>query len=294
MDNSGNDMSQICLTGAGGYLGKKIAANLKNRGINVISIVRSPSDEDDVVCDLLNQEMVNDIFRKNDIDIVIHCAAIVPKSIGDYNKCNMYESNVKMLENISNHKLSRLIYCSSVSVYGTQAAGMLDESMAIKDTTVYANSKAACENLLMKNGENNYAIARLPGLFGGGRADGLVFNTVNSLLKNNLPDLPNVIPAWSAMHVEDAAELIVEFLINDIPNKVLCNLGYGIPQSIQRLINECISLLNIDDLALVNVADNWVCQNINEQLRHVGPPPNSWHQRLSHEIEIIRESSVIK
>jgi len=287
-------MSCIGVTGAGGYLGKKIVSNLKSKGTDVIPIVRSITHEGEVICDLTNSEMVNDVINENNIDIIIHCAASVPKAFDDYNKHEMYESNVKMLENICMQYINRIVFCSSMSVYGTEATGMLDETMQTKNPNAYANSKIVGENLLIENNHMNYAIARLPGLFGGGRTNGLIFNAINYLLENKLPELSISPPAWSAMHVEDAAELIVRLAINDLPNRTLCNIGYGLPQSILRLVNELIALINIDDLTLAGITDNWVCQNINHQLRYIGNSPSHWYQRLSDEIKIIEKFSVVK
>jgi nucleoside-diphosphate-sugar epimerase len=284
-------MSCICVTGASGYLGKKIVSNIKSKGIDVIPIVRAITHEDEIVCDLTNDEMAKDVINQNSIDIIIHCAASVPKSFNDYNQHEMYESDVKMIENICMHKLKRFVFCSSMSVYGAEATGMLDEAMQTENPNAYASSKIVGENLLIENNQMNYAIARLPGLFGSGRKNGLIFNAINLLLKKKLPELPASPPAWSAMHVEDAAELMVRLAMNELPNRTICNIGYGLPQGIFRLMNELISLIKPDDLTPIDITDNWVCQNIDRQLRYIGYSSSHWYQRLNDEIEIMENSS---
>ena len=77
---------KICVTGASGYLGTKLIKKLINSGFEVFPILRTKSKEfeDNTNClveDLCNREKLSIKLKEFSPDIVIHCAAHIPKSL---------------------------------------------------------------------------------------------------------------------------------------------------------------------------------------------------------------------
>ena len=284
MGYMGYGMKRIAVTGANGYLGKQIISTFLSRGIKIFPIVRNQNNSNEIVCDLTDKESVEKAIISNNIDTIIHCAAMVPKKWEQYDEDNCYNQNIIMLQNIAHEKLKRLIFCSSMTVYGVDAEGMIDESSATSASNAYSKSKLDCEEWLQKKYKGDYVIARLPGLFGGSRQSGLIYNLILSLSKQELPELVKEPPAWSALHVDDAADLMYRLATFPLENNIVCNLGYGIPQSIYRLLLNVMALMKLDDFPVQNISDNWVCLNINRQLRNIGFTSRDWFQRLAQEI----------
>ncbi len=69
-------MNKVLITGANGFIAKKIAQRLKGEGLFVIGTSRNPSalpDYDEVVRGVLG-EPLESLFRDHKIDAVVHCA----------------------------------------------------------------------------------------------------------------------------------------------------------------------------------------------------------------------------
>ena len=98
MDNLGYDLMRPLVTGAQGFLGNRLVALLKGNYENVISTGHRKNN-DQIQCDLMDPKGVQNLIDINKPDIIIHCAATVPKIHDDYNK-NIYHDDLVMLSNI--------------------------------------------------------------------------------------------------------------------------------------------------------------------------------------------------
>ena len=96
----------VILTGASGNLGQEL---IKQADFNFVQVNRN---------DWLN---LDQIFASG-IDVVIHAASDLHTRV-DMSPTNLLDSNVlstaKILESVHKHNISRFIYISSCSVYGT-------------------------------------------------------------------------------------------------------------------------------------------------------------------------------
>jgi len=69
-------MKTVLITGANGFIAKKVARTLKGSGLSVIGTSRHPapvSDYDEVIQGILG-EPLKDVFENHAIDAVVHCA----------------------------------------------------------------------------------------------------------------------------------------------------------------------------------------------------------------------------
>lgn len=209
MDHLGYGLMNVLVTGAQGLLGRHVISMLKAQGAEVTAVGRR-REEGIQYCDLLDQRQVSDLSSRIKPDLIIHCAAVVPRRPEDYADFESSCSSLKMLVSVLNFFSSPIVYVSSITVYGdaSRFCNPICEDDAISPVSEYGRGKLIGEQLLMHSGRRSIAV-RIPGLFGIDRRAGLVFNLLMAT-ERRLDRL--VLPAdsvqWAGMDVEDAAHSI--------------------------------------------------------------------------------------
>lgn len=162
----------ILVTGGSGYIGSHTVFELVCNGYNVIVLDNfSNSDINALkrvnnltysICrrniniisgDIININLLNDIFSKNNIDSVIHFAGL--KAVGesvvkpiDYYKNNI-SGTLNLCQAMLNFGVRNFIFSSSATVYGTEAPIPYTESQPRGTTSnPYGASKAMVERIL--------------------------------------------------------------------------------------------------------------------------------------------------
>lgn len=225
--------SRILVTGSEGFLGRTLVPRLHELGADVVPTARregSGTVRVDLTIPTAIQEVVDD-YRP---DWVIHCAASVPRSLEQYGDDSAAALSVGMTENVIAACPRRLLFISSMTVYGVPETLPVSEDVALQPVTAYALGKAKAEQLVASSGIPGYA-ARIPGLYGGDRKSGLVYNLVATLKEGREPSLPNKPLLWSAMDVGDAVEAITGLLATAPSNFQAVNIGYAGEVSINAM-----------------------------------------------------------
>lgn len=93
-------MSKVCVLGAGGFIGKNLLRDTQWTGVT----------RQDV--DLLDQKAVEEYFKTQDFDAVIHCAVIGGSRLSP-DDGNVTHKNILMFENVRRVFKGKLIYFSS-------------------------------------------------------------------------------------------------------------------------------------------------------------------------------------
>lgn len=103
---------------------------------------------------ILNQEVLRNIFLSEKIDTVIHFAGLKSVSESEINPLKYYEVNVsgsvQLLKEMERAKVSRLVFSSSATVYGGNAATKYDEGMDLIPINVYGHIKLIIEKICMQ------------------------------------------------------------------------------------------------------------------------------------------------
>lgn len=153
----------ILLTGASGFLGKRIGDHLVKEGCTILTLGRSKTS--DIVCDL--GEAIPDLQNLS-IDGVVHCAGkahMVPKS--EEEKQEFFQVNVEGTRNLLKglNKVRFFCFISSVSVYGLDKGLNINEKEDLKATDPYGLSKIKGEEIVSEWCRDNgvrCTILRLP------------------------------------------------------------------------------------------------------------------------------------
>jgi UDP-glucose 4-epimerase len=155
---------KILVTGAAGFLGSHLAENLSNLGHEVVGIDSMIGGYKDNIpknikfhkIDCCDFEKVKEIMFK--VDIVYHCAATAHEGLSVFSPYeitkNNYLASVSIFSAAINHKVKRIIFCSSMARYGEQSTPFL-ESMKALPVDPYAISKVAAEDVLINLCELN-------------------------------------------------------------------------------------------------------------------------------------------
>jgi dTDP-glucose 4,6-dehydratase len=158
-------MTKIFVTGALGFIGSYLIPYLNGQGHKVISSDVHVRDYADYVrADVTSFEDLYKIFRKENIDQVIHMAGEVGRMVGEeYPQKMMYVNNIGTLNLIKlclEYK-TKLVYFSTSEVYGH----LFDQGKAVKEedlekgsvfttTNIYAMSKLFGEAIVRHYVEN--------------------------------------------------------------------------------------------------------------------------------------------
>lgn len=173
---------KILLTGANGFLGKHLAQAAIPLG-QVIAVVRTgPGMIDRCTVertDLSNPEEVRSLFERWHPDVVLHTAARIPQSPND-DIYTFFDDNVRATVNIYHCALlagvRRIVFSSSMSVYGRPQSLPVDEDHPVVPDTPYALSKIQAELIGRCYAESGLetTVLRYSGIFGAGQRSGAV------------------------------------------------------------------------------------------------------------------------
>ncbi|MEX1307126.1 MAG: UDP-glucose 4-epimerase GalE [Eubacteriales bacterium] len=175
-------MKNILVTGGTGYIGSHTCVELLNSGYHVI-ILDNLSNSDRRVLDrikaitgkmptfvegdLLNLDLLDQLFSEHDIDSVIHFAGL--KAVGESVSIPLsyYHNNITgtlmLLEAMKKHDIKRLVFSSSATVYGMNNESPLTEDLPLSATNPYGWTKLMIEQILrdLAVSDNDWSIAIL-------------------------------------------------------------------------------------------------------------------------------------
>ena len=204
---------KILVTGANGFIGKNLVRFLKNNSYEVISLSRS-INQSTFACDLLDSQQVFNLFKKlGDIQVLIHTAAHAhgqPLTQGYSSK----SINVRMTQNLINNlyllNVKKVIFLSSVSVYGHSPKEPIGENTNTSPATSYGEGKLVCENLFRNEVFVESHILRLPPTYDDNNLDDIKKRVFLPRTNIKIRVIPS--PRHSFLHVSMLVDYIAVLL----------------------------------------------------------------------------------
>jgi nucleoside-diphosphate-sugar epimerase len=253
----------ILVTGGAGFLGAYVVADLLRAGeevvvldtsvgTNVLQHVVPPTDREGLV---LVEGQVTDgwallrLCEREEVDRVVHLAAPLSDVVKENPPAgvrSMCGAMAELLEVARALSLPRIVWTSSVAVYGESYDPGAGGSSPRRPTSLYGSLKVLCEDLAkayrVDHGVGSIGL-RFPVVYGPWRARGLraSFGQEGDLLRDAALGRPVVVRqpgrTLNWLYVEDAARLLVRSLEVPLP-----------PDAVFDVNGEVASLRTVSDL----------------------------------------------
>ena len=243
----------ILITGGTGFLGSNLLKEFATNNITTIipyftynrvyMIIRDRKPDwlsdypiNFIQCDLTDSGKLNDYFPEK-IDLVIHFAGEVKINQDDKWSASLVDNNfistLNLIRAMINKKAKNLVYSSSMTVYGLNNEIPVKENGNLDPIHFYGLTKKWAEDAIKYYSNKNLIkslILRLPGLYGGLRNSGYVYNLIRKMSKNQDIEINTEgLKFWETINIDDAVKIIKKLL--DIykweKNCEIINCSYG-------------------------------------------------------------------
>lgn len=272
---------KILVTGGAGYIASHTNLELLNAGYDVVAIDNFSNSNMESIrrvekltgkkihfyeADILDREVLTNIFAKESIDAVIHFAGL--KAVGEscqiplkYYKNNL-SGTITLLEVMEEFGVKKLVFSSSATVYGDPERVPVTEDFPLSATNPYGRTKLMIEEMLrdlyQSDSSWNIAILRYFNPIGahesgeiGEDPNGIPNNLVPYIAKvasgvldqihvfGNDYDTPDGTGVRDYIHVVDLALGHIKAIekLEEKPGLVTYNLGTGVGYSVMDIIH---------------------------------------------------------
>lgn len=271
---------KILVTGGAGFIASHTNVELLNAGYDVVVVDNLVNSSRESVArveeltgkkisfyeeDLLNEKAIDAIFEKENIDSVIHFAAL--KAVGE--SCQIplryFDNNLtgtlNLLKVMEKHGVKSIVFSSSATVYGKPESVPIREDFPLSVSNPYGRTKLIMEDMLrdIYKSDNEWDIALLR-YFNpiGAHESGMIGENPHGIPNNLLPyvakvaagqlecvnvfgddyDTPDGTGVRDYIHVVDLATGHIKALEKLVthPGLVTYNLGTGVGYSVLDII----------------------------------------------------------
>lgn len=299
----------ILITGNAGLLGSRLADwILKNHpeyevvGIDNLFGGYIENVDDRVVFYKreLSIDSLKDIFDKHEFEYVFHFAAYAAEGLSPFMRKFNYSNNILSTVNIINecisHKVKRLIYTSSMSVYGwgLERGKIFDEDDRPEPIDPYAISKYACEMDIKVAGEQHgldWCIIRPHNVYGIKQNIWDKYRNVLGIwMYQILNDKPMLIygdgeQTRAFSYIDDCLESFWNAAILECASKQIINVGGEIGYT----INEAAKIL-----ARITGYDNIEHKEARHEVKYAVPSPEKSKRLLGYNQSTSLEEGLTK
>lgn len=194
----------ILVTGGAGYIGSHTCVQLLNAGYEIIVLDNLSNSKPESIKriseitgksfefikgDLLDRELLEDVFSKHSIESVIHFAGL--KAVGEsvrlplYYYYNNISGSLILFEVMQKHGVKNIVFSSSATVYGITDKMPIDEEAPLQPINPYGRTKYMIEEILrdLYVSDNSWNIILLR-----------YFNPVGAHASGRIGEDPNGIP----------------------------------------------------------------------------------------------------
>jgi nucleoside-diphosphate-sugar epimerase len=143
-------MRRVLVTGAAGFIGRTLAARLRDDGVEVVGVDLEPDAEAGIIGGDVSEPGPWQTAAQG-CDVVIHTAALVgmPSDVSRFWAVNVRGTRLA-LEAARDHAVARFVHLSSVVTFGLDFPDGVDESHPVRPTGVaYTDTKIASEQVVL-------------------------------------------------------------------------------------------------------------------------------------------------
>ncbi|GIV10880.1 MAG: UDP-glucose 4-epimerase GalE [Fimbriimonadales bacterium] len=154
----------LLVIGGAGYIGSHMVKYLLQKGESVVVLDNFATGHQGALSggvlergDLRDPDAVSKVFRKYDIECVLHFAAFIFAGESMRDPAKYYDNNVlgclRLMEAMRTHGVSQLIFSSTAAVYGEPIEVPIPETHPQNPTNPYGETKRVMEGMLRWYGQ---------------------------------------------------------------------------------------------------------------------------------------------
>ena len=249
--------TKVLVTGAAGFIGSKICIKLFELGFNVIAVDDLSSGNiknlpSKIKLYKLDLSIISNLKKIPKCQFILHLAGQSSGEKSFDSPTKDIQKNTITTLNLINYgiknRCKKLIYASSMSVYGNVNSNKFSETSPVAPISCYGVSKLTSENYLKVFSKKlPYIIFRMFNVYGAGQnmkdlRQGMVSIYLSQALSNN-----EVIVKGSLnrvrdfIHIDDVVNIWVISILKNIKNEIF-NLGTGKLTKVSELLNKIYKL----------------------------------------------------
>jgi nucleoside-diphosphate-sugar epimerase len=247
---------KVLVTGANGFVGGRVLGHLLGRGVDAIGLARTGRTLEELdwprrevpawTEGALSQALIG-------IDVMVHAASVVHRpgaSVAEHQAFNV-EGTRSLLAAARSRGVRRIVFLSTIKVYGENATGTIDESTAVDRSSPYAATKLEAEQILLRasqEGGPSCIVLRLCPVYGAGDK-GNVRRVAIAVAKRRFVVPGDGSTRKSVVHISSVAEAILWSLrsaaegvfvvadrvapsMRELGDTIACELGLRPPPSV--------------------------------------------------------------
>lgn len=247
-------MNEIGLYGGSGFIGTQFQSmierqsNYNNSQIHIIPH-RGSSEEIKIALEKLDA-----LSNSNTTTSLLYLAENNEITKADKLSSDYIEDNVKRLKFIISNTRSKLIYASSVAIYGDLSEVPHSPSEKLNIINTYSKSKFECEKLVLQAGG---VVARLSNIYGPGMSKKNIISDILKQIKVEEIDSINIIdgsPIRDMIHISDVTSCLLS--MTKIQKKGIYNIATGTSISMKDLAIMILKVANFEEYKLVELKHN--------------------------------------
>lgn len=242
---------KVSVTGANGFIGQAIVAELFENSHEIVAIGRGNSVNQTFVktknyfrTDISSAENFAEIEQMRNVEIFIHCAGLAHQ-FGKVGKSDFWKTNVVGTENVANLgvklKIKHFILISSVAVYGGnfENKNPVNEEFICQPKDFYAESKLESERIAKEICQRNkiaLTILRPVTVIGEGDR-GNFLRLISAIDRKRFVWIGNGTNQKSLIHKTDVARVCLQVLDKKTVATEIFNIS-GKPLSMKEIVDE--------------------------------------------------------
>jgi len=311
-------MKRALVTGAGGFIGKRLVGILEASGWEIHGTVRPGSRAPETFClsehihihevDVADLDAMKSLLRDTNPDHVFHLAASLVASGSAFPLESLIGSNVlgvaNMLDAISETPVSSAIFIGSCLEYGPKSQAIPETELCVPVES-YGITKLAGTLLAQAAGRTKglpVSIFRLFTPFGPGSQEGrLITEIVTRSLKNEPLLLSNPAVSRDFVYVDDVIDLLIEAAERtDLLKGEIYNVGSGRSVTIEEAASMAVYETNSTSTVEWNTApqasydaDTWEADMTKTLATFSWRPKHSFAEGMRETISAFRSSETI-
>lgn len=259
---------KILITGGAGFIGSHLCDylladghqivvldNLSLGRENNISHLQSNINFKFIKGDILDNNLLEDIFNTEKLEVVFHMAANsdIAQSFHnpDVDKDNTFMTTYVLLNMMKKYKVKKIVFASTSAIYGDTADVLHENYGPLKPVSHYGAAKLASESFISSFVENyglQAWIVRFPNVVGERATHGVIFDFIKKLRNNNstLEVLGNGEQFKPYLYVKDLVEAIL-FVWKNADQKInIYNLGVNSRTKVKDIAQMVIEEMKLD------------------------------------------------